>query len=252
MNKQKKQFLMSAMLLAFAELAIGETPAGEYECILEPHVTANIGSPADGVLEKVLVDRGDRVSKGQLLARLTSGVEEANIEVTKARLKFSQVKVSRNEELANKSLIPEIDKDEMVMENKVNQVTLHRDEEVLKLRHIFSPLEGVVVERLLSAGEHVRQDRAQILKLAQVDPLNVEMVLPASMFGTIKVGMTANVLPDAPVGGEYQAKVVIVDSVVDAASGTFGVRLNLPNPGNKIPAGFKCKVRLSGLKAKQS
>lgn len=240
------------MLLAFAELAAGEVPAGEYECILEPHVTANIGSPADGVLEKVMVDRGDHVAKGQLVARLTSGVEEANIEVTKARLKFSQVKVSRNEELANKSLIPEIDKDEMVMENKVNQVTLHRDEEVLKMRHIFSPIDGVVVERLLSAGEHVRQDRAQILKLAQVDPLNVEMVLPASMFGMIKVGMTADVLPESPVNGEYKAKVVIVDSVVDAASGTFGVRLNLPNPGNRIPAGFKCKVRLGGLKAKQS
>lgn len=250
MNKQKKHIFMSAALLAFAEMASGEAlPSGEYECILEPHVTANIGSPADGVLEKVLVDRGDRVSKGQLLARLTSGVEEANIEVTKARLKFSQVKVSRNEELANKSLIPEIDKDEMVMENKVNQVTLHRDEEILKLRHIFSPFDGVVVERLLSAGEHVRPDKAQILKLAQVDPLNVEMILPASMFGTIKVGMVADVLPDAPVNGQYQAKVVIVDSVVDAASGTFGVRLNLPNPGNKIPAGFKCKVRFGKSKA---
>jgi multidrug efflux pump subunit AcrA (membrane-fusion protein) len=40
-----------------------------------------------------------------------------------------------------------------------------------------------------------------------------------------------------------EAKVTVVDRVVDAASGTFGVRLELPNPGYKLPAGLKCKTR---------
>jgi membrane fusion protein (multidrug efflux system) len=39
------------------------------------------------------------------------------------------------------------------------------------------------------------------------------------------------------------ANVVIVDRVVDAASGTFGVRLTLSNPSNRLPAGLKCRVR---------
>lgn len=56
--------------------------------------------------------------------------------------------------------------------------------------------------------------------------------------------------PEAPISGEYQAKVVVVDNVVDAASGTFGVRLKLPNPGNRIPAGFKCRAHLDGTKPK--
>jgi multidrug efflux pump subunit AcrA (membrane-fusion protein) len=42
--------------------------------------------------------------------------------------------------------------------------------------------------------------------------------------------------------GTYQAKVVVVDKVIDAASGTMGVRLQLPNPDNKIPAGIRCSV----------
>ena len=49
--------------------------------------------------------------------------------------------------------------------------------------------------------------------------------------------------PEAPVNGAYQARVKVVDQVVDAASGTFGVRLELPNPGYRLPAGLKCKVR---------
>jgi len=43
-------------------------------------------------------------------------------------------------------------------------------------------------------------------------------------------------------GGTYTAKVVIVDRVIDAASGTFGVRLEIPNPKYELPAGLKCRV----------
>ncbi len=54
--------------------------------------------------------------------------------------------------------------------------------------------------------------------------------------------MEATVLPEEPVGGEHRAEVTVVDRVVDAASGTFGVRLELPNPDYAIPAGLKCRV----------
>jgi multidrug efflux pump subunit AcrA (membrane-fusion protein) len=46
--------------------------------------------------------------------------------------------------------------------------------------------------------------------------------------------------------GSFSAKVAVVDRVIDAASGTFGVRLRLPNPGNRIPAGIKCSVQFAG------
>jgi len=62
------------------------------------------------------------------------------------------------------------------------------------------------------------------------------------LLGAIKVGMQADVTPENPVGQVYKAKVTIVDRVLDAASGTFGVRLELPNPKYRLPAGLKCKV----------
>jgi hypothetical protein len=80
------------------------------------------------------------------------------------------------------------------------------------------------------------------MQLLQVDPLNVELVLPVSQFGKIRHGQRAQVLPEEPVGGKYVAQVEVVDQVLDAASGTFGVRLRLPNPGNRIPAGVKCRA----------
>jgi multidrug efflux pump subunit AcrA (membrane-fusion protein) len=70
----------------------------------------------------------------------------------------------------------------------------------------------------------------------------VEVIMPVRTLGSVKVGMQAQVKPEAPVGGVYKAKVTIVDKVVDAASGTFGVRLELPNPDYRLPPGLKCKV----------
>jgi multidrug efflux pump subunit AcrA (membrane-fusion protein) len=80
------------------------------------------------------------------------------------------------------------------------------------------------------------------MKIAQIDPLNVEVIVPVARFASIKVGMRAKVIPEAPIVDQYMAEVTIVDRVIDAASGTFGVRLELPNPNYRIPAGLKCKV----------
>ena len=63
------------------------------------------------------------------------------------------------------------------------------------------------------------------------------------MFGKIKVGTKATVDAESPLTGRYTASVSIVDKVVDSASGTFGVRLELPNPKGDIPAGIKCRTR---------
>ena len=111
----------------------------------------------------------------------------------------------------------------------------------MKRRIIRSPVSGVVVERLMSPGERVEEET--ILKIAQIDPLRVEVILPSSAFGRVKVGMRAAVVPEFPSDTVHVAPVTIVDRVVDAASGTFGVRLELPNPDHEIPVGLHCQVR---------
>ena len=63
----------------------------------------------------------------------------------------------------------------------------------------------------------------------------------------MKTGVSAEVSPENAIGGTYTAKVTVVDHVLDAASSTFGVRLELPNPQRQLPAGVKCKARIAGL-----
>jgi len=212
-------------------------------CMVEPYLVAEVGSAVDGVLERVAVNRGDFVKTGQVVAMLRSGVEEAEVELRKARVEFSKRKSSRNEEMFAKQLISAQEKDEIETEYRIALAELNRAIENLRLRTIVSPFDGVVVERYLAAGELIRADKSKVVKLAQIDPLNVEVIAPLSMFGSVAQGAMADVSMDPMVRGNFRAKVVLIDRLIDAASGTFRIRLELPNPGLKIPAGIRCRVR---------
>lgn len=214
----------------------------DMECLLEPHLVANVGSPVEGTLAQVLVDRGAAVTRGQVLARLNSNVEAATVNLRRAQEDFGQRKVKRNEELYRKNLISAQEKDELETQVQIAALELKQQQEVLALRTIVSPINGVVVERFLAPGDRVSQEK--ILRIAQIDPLNVEVVVPVELFSAVRSGMVGEVRVDSFPAGTMKARVAVVDRVIDAASGTFGVRLQLPNPGNRIPAGLRCSVRL--------
>jgi len=226
--------------------AVAQAPAtdgaGPLECLLEPSMVVNVGSPVDGVLEEVTVDRGESVRKGQVVARLQSGVEAAQVKLSEARVEFGRRRLERNEALFAKQLISAQERDELATEVRLHEEELRRNQEILRQRTIVSPLDGVVLERRLAPGEFIRTDKSVVLKLARINPLHVEVIAPAALFGTVRIGATARVSLAPHIPGTYAARVVAVDRVIDAASNTWGVRLELPNPGNRIPAGIKCSV----------
>src|ERR671937_251463 len=96
--------------------------AEEFDCLIEPQQTASISSPIDGVLDKVYVERGSIVKKGQVLARLESSLEDASVTLARARaemdaaikssearLEFSTTKWMRTQKLYEKNFISAAD-----------------------------------------------------------------------------------------------------------------------------------------------
>jgi len=213
----------------------------EFYCVLEPNTEIEISAAVEGVLDKVLVQRGDRIKRGQVLAELVSGVERATVELAEARVEFGKRKAIRNEDLFKKKLISAQDKDDLDTEFLIAKLQVKQAKEQLKLRKIISPINGVIIERQKDAGEYVETE--PLLTAVSLDPLNVEAVAPADLYGSIKKGMLAEVTTIGPQSKTYEAKVTLIDQVIDAASGTIRVRLALPNPGNKILAGLRCNVK---------
>jgi RND family efflux transporter MFP subunit len=208
--------------------------------LIEPHRVINLGSPQQGIIATVDVERGDIIKKGQVLATLQSEVEMALMELKKANKEFAERKKERLEPLYKQELVAPLNMDEAETVRAIADAEYKHASEVAKRMKISSPINGVVVERFLAAGEYV--ENQPIMKLAQIDPLDVEVILPLDKYRLVKVGMKARIIPESPVGGQYTAVVTIVDRVIDAASGTFGVRLSLSNHQHRVPAGVKCKV----------
>jgi RND family efflux transporter MFP subunit len=264
--------LLKHSLTVLACLAcVAPAAAQEFDCVIEARQSVDVRSQAEGVIESVLINRGETVKKGQLLAKLSSGPElaavnlarsratmEGELKAAEARVEITKKKWQRAEELSKTNFVSVNAKDEAEAEyrlaneqlraaqegRKLAELEVKRAEEVLAQRSIHSPVNGVVVALLLRPGELASSNQKDpIMKLMEIDPLNVELVLPVSQYGKIKPGQRARVMPEKPVGGSHTAAVEIVDPTLDAASGTFGVRLRLPNPGYKIPAGVKCRAR---------
>jgi RND family efflux transporter MFP subunit len=261
-------WLLTLTLLAPAVLHAQNTAPIELDGFIEPYEVVNIGTGVSGIIDSMNVDRGDIVKKGQILANLDTRVEkttvdlirekaamEATTDLANARVEFATREQERRKELFEKGIIPDYDMDEgqtnlviarkelqEVEESKqIARLELKQAEAVLARRIILSPINGVVVERYLAPGE-LASDKP-ILKLAQLDPLNVEVIAPVSLLGSIRVGRKVQVIPEGPLGKTYVGKVKIVDRVVDAASGTFGIRIELSNRDLSLPAGLKCRVR---------
>ena len=261
-------WLLIITLLAPATLPAQNTSSIELDGFIEPYEVVNVGTGVSGVIDSIKVDRGDIVKKGQILANLDTRVEKTTVELIRekaameattdlanARVEFATREQERRKELFEKGIIPDYDMDEAqtnliisqkelqeIEESKqIAQLELKQAEAVLARRIILSPINGVVVERYLAPGE-LASDKP-ILKLAQLDPLNVEVIAPVSLLGSIRVGRKVQVIPEGPLGKTYVGKVKIVDRVVDAASGTFGIRIELSNRDLSLPAGLKCTVK---------
>src|SRR5258707_486419 len=245
-----------------------QSTSPELDCVIEPQQVVKLASSVVGVVARLDVDRGDVVSTGQVLGNLEDGVEAATLALAKAkatndysiksiraRLDFLRSKYGRAGQLGAKSFVSQASVEEAESEAKmaeeqlkeailnleIARIDVTRSEELLKQRRFISPIDGVVVERMLVPGEY-RNEQTPILTLAQINPLKVEVFVPTTYYRRILVGSTAQVKPDNTIGGVYTASVAVVDQVFDAASGTFGVRLNLPNPDLGLPAGVRCKI----------
>lgn len=245
--------------------------ADTYDCLIEPMQMVDLSSPVTGLLEKVTVKRGDRISKGQVLAVLESDAEKAAAELAQykstlkgptrlaeSKIEFSERKFGRKRDMAAEKLLPVQEQDDAEAEYKQAQAELQVAKEnlqaasleyrqqssLLSLRSIRSPFDGVVADQMIYPGEVVGPGNSQsaILRVAQLNPLRVRVILPSRVFGKPASGMAADITPELPGLGKYSGKVRMTDKIVDAASGSFVIFVDLPNPKLEIPSGIKCKA----------
>jgi membrane fusion protein, heavy metal efflux system len=246
---------------------VAKVQAATLGCLIGPMRVADIGSPVTGIVGQINVDIGDAVRQGQPLVLLRSEVEaagersaktrwsiDADIRSAQASLVLANQRFTRATGLLAEGFVsPQAVEQaraeqevaaQRVAQSKGQREVLATDLNVVRAqveqRTVRAPFDGVITERFRHPGERV-EDRP-VLRLATLNPLRVDLVVPAARFGQFKMGDRIAVQPELPGVLATNAAVTHVDRVIDAASNTYRVRLSLANPGNKLPAGARCSV----------
>lgn len=257
-------FVLSATAL-MADALIAEK---EFDCVIIPSKVADLGSNTSGVIKQINVDRNDLVKQEDVIAVLANAVEQATVELANkqaslsAEVEMYKIKVSyakRESKRAEKAYrkkalsLHALDKTKVDLQlakmqlEQVKEKLAIADKELIRAKAkleqktIRAPFSGVITEQFKMAGEFMRDEA--VVRLAQLDPLHVEVIVPVLYEGEIQAGMQAKVCSDAQNGMSWNATVSQVDKVMDARSGTYGVRLTLPNPDYRITAGIRCGLK---------
>ncbi|MDC0435203.1 efflux RND transporter periplasmic adaptor subunit [bacterium] len=276
-HKHRNVWLISAVALSVSLASMVVSSAddssngmmSDMDCVIEPSRMVELGSAVPGLLAGSYYDRSDFVSKGTVMARLESAVEQISLAIAleaassstaiglrELTAQFGDRTRKRNAELLESASISAQVMDQVSTESRIAALQVKQEEESFRLSHleveraraslerreIRTPISGSVTRRYKSSGEYV--DSEPVYQIAQLDPLHVEVIVPIEYLGNLQTGTAASVKLDIP-GFEnknMQATIRRIDSVADAASGTYGVRLVLENPDLTIPSGVRCRV----------
>lgn len=252
--------------------ASADAPLEALDGVIQPFESIELGSPSSGVLSEVLAVRGQRVSQGEVLARLDATVEtqsaqlaelawlsRGDLEIARVKLDSAAEKLRTREALVEDGILSEEELKAAKAEHAMAQLEFAAAEEkiaiagvefekakaVLARTVIQAPVDAIVVERHRSVGEVINSSpEAVVFTLAQLDPLLVEVRAPVAWLTQLDVDRTATVIPSYDSSLELTATLEVIDQVADAASETVRLRFTLPNPDFALPAGVRCRVIL--------
>ena len=211
---------------------------GEIEGKRDARLAAALG----GYIERLLVETGDRVRRGQTLLRVDTSMQAARRDQTQVELESAERELDRAERIG--AALPQAQHDAAA--SRVNAArAAHRTAQVAVQRSmITAPFDGVVAELWVEAGE-VTPPGAPVLRLVQLDPVKVTVSVADHDVVTLRTGMEAEI----GVGARARADTVtgVISHISPAAhmsTRAFAVEIDVPNPDGTLLPGMIADVRL--------
>jgi len=201
---------------------------------------AAVVARSSGQVQRILADIGSRVSAGQLIAQLESTDQEIALAQAKEQAANASQRVERQRALATAGVVTRADSEQVEFEHRAAELALRKAQRDYDLTRIVAPFDGVVtarmarVQRLVNPGD-------SLFRVTALAPVLAAVRVPETASAGIRVGTSGRVLTVG--GASASAKVVRASPVIDAASGTRELVLQLA-PGSQLTPGSSVTVQL--------
>jgi len=208
----------------------------DYTCTVEAEVKNNIAPQTPGRINRIFVEVGDHVVKGQKLVQMdASSLRQLELQIANQKTDFERIEKLYKIGGASKA---EYDNAKMSLEvNETSYANLKENTQLL------SPITGIVTARNYDNGDLYAG--SPVLTIEQIRPVKLLINVSEQYFSRVQKGDVATIRLDALPGKEYEAKVTLVYPTINAATHTFPVELSLPNADEAVRPGMFARATLN-------
>jgi membrane fusion protein (multidrug efflux system) len=209
------------------------TGTAPIEAFAEADVIAKVG----GEVRELLVEEGDDVKKGQVLARLDGERLRLELNESEAKLRKLQRDYERNRDLQAKGLISDGDFEKIKYEMDALEAAFNLASLELDYTQIRAPIDGVIARRFVKLGNTISEGEA-LFRVTSLDPLVAYLHVPEREYRNIDPGQPVGIEIDALPDETIAAAVSRVSPVVDPQTGTFKITVEIVDTKKRIKPGM--------------
>lgn len=209
----------------------------EYTATVEAEVKNNIAPSSPVRIDKIFVEVGDRVVKGQKLVQM----DAANLKQKKLQLDNQRIEFQRMDELYKVGGASKSEWDASKMQLDVQETSYKN---LLENTSLLSPVTGVVTARNYDNGD-MYSGGEPVLTVEQITPVKLLINVSETYFTKVKKGAPVNVKLDVFGDEEFTGKISLVYPTIDPATRTFQVEIQLPNRDQKVRPGMFARATLN-------
>jgi len=206
-----------------------------------------------GEIRQVLIDEGQRVREGQILARLDGDQLRLEVALAEATMRKLERDYARNTELQAKGLISAVSIDNLKYELEAARASWELARLQLSYTDIRSPIAGTITQRLdvvkvgntvTPVGGVIESADSALFVVEDLDSLILRVNVPERELAKLSVGQVCELSFDAVPGRAFAGQVALVSPYVDAATATFGVRIRVTETGGLLRPGMFARVAI--------
>ncbi|MET0029388.1 MAG: efflux RND transporter periplasmic adaptor subunit [Candidatus Thiodiazotropha sp.] len=215
------------------------TATGTLVAVQGVTVSAELG----GKITKIAFESGDRVKAGDLLVRLDTTAEEAQLRSAEAAAKLARINLDRNRDLRKNRTISQADLD--TAEANFKQATAQVDNvrATIDKKTITAPFAGLLGLRQVNLGQIVEQG-TPVVTLQTLDPIYVDFSLPQQRYASLSVGSTVQITTDAAPEEVFEGRILAVNPEIDTLTRSVRIRAVMANRGEHLRAGMFANVEV--------
>ena len=202
---------------------------------------AVVSTELSGVVAEINFQNGGVAKKGDVLMRLDSSAEEAQLHTAEADLELAKANLERERNLAARKVVSQQEFDAAQSTFGQKQGAVDNMRAFITKKEVRAPFDGMLGIRQVNVGQMINAGQ-QVVQLTALDKVYVDFALPQQNLPQLGTGYEARVHADALPGREFKGKVTAINSMVDAVTRNIGVQATLENPDHELRPGMFVKV----------